>query len=75
LHPWFPYGLEQSTSCCSERLTFAPAISQADYIAAVAEKAQHDPHCPWFLTAVTFPWATQSTSPTFSDGASVLAKD
>jgi hypothetical protein len=28
-----------------------------------AEKAQHDPHCRWFLTAETFPWVVQSTSP------------
>ena len=30
-------------------------------MAAVAEKAQHDPHCPWFLTALTAPLFLQST--------------
>ena len=29
-------------------------------MAAVAEKAQHDPHCPWFLTALTAPLVLQS---------------
>merc|ERR1719446_881437 len=27
----------------------------------VVEKAQHEPHCPWFLTGVTAPLVTQST--------------
>jgi len=27
----------------------------------VVEKAQHDPHCPWFLTGVTAPAVTQLT--------------
>jgi len=27
----------------------------------VVENDQHDPHCPWFLTGVTAPWALQST--------------
>ena len=29
-------------------------------MAAVAEKAQHDPHCPWFLTGLTAPLVLQS---------------
>jgi len=27
----------------------------------VVEKAQHEPHCPWFLTGVTAPLVYQST--------------
>jgi len=27
----------------------------------VVENAQHEPHCPWFLTGVTAPAVTQST--------------
>jgi len=27
----------------------------------VAEKAQHEPHCPWFLIGVTAPAVTQLT--------------
>jgi len=27
----------------------------------VVEKAQHDPHCPWFFTPVTAPFVLQST--------------
>lgn len=27
----------------------------------MVEKDQQDPHCPWFLTAVTAPLETQST--------------
>jgi hypothetical protein len=27
----------------------------------VVEKAQHEPHWPWFLTGVTAPFADQST--------------
>ena len=27
----------------------------------MAEKAQHDPHCPWFLTGLTAPLVLQST--------------
>lgn len=35
--------------------------------APVVEKAQHDPHIPWFFTAVTAPCALQSTD----DGTSL----
>ncbi len=63
LHPWFPYELEQSTSCCSEKLWRSPHPSLLNPSKApVVEKAQHDPHCPWFLTGVTAPAAFQSTS-------------
>jgi len=31
--------------------------------AATAEKAQQEPHCPWFLTALTAPLVLQSTAP------------
>lgn len=26
-----------------------------------ALEAQHEPHCPWFLTRVTYPFSLQST--------------
>jgi len=29
-------------------------------VTAVAEKAQHEPHCPWSLTAFTAPLVLQS---------------
>lgn len=32
-----------------------------DSIAAVAAKAQHDPHCCWSLTGVTWPLVIQLT--------------
>ena len=64
LHPWFPYDLEQSANCCSEGLTVSPLfkIIALSWV-AVAQKAQHEPQDPWFLMAVTFPFATQSISP------------
>jgi hypothetical protein len=37
-------------------------MANLDSTAPIAEKAQHDPHIPWFLTEATIPWATQSTS-------------
>jgi hypothetical protein len=40
-------------------------------MAATAEKAQHEPHCPWFFTPVTFPEVVQSTSPTIGVWAMV----
>jgi len=43
-------------------------MSQADSIASVAEKAQHDPHCPWSFTGVTIPLVLQSTE----EGAVVM---
>jgi hypothetical protein len=33
----------------------------APSMAAVAEKAQHDPHYPWSLTGLTAPLVIQST--------------
>jgi len=33
----------------------------ADSDEATAEKAQQDPHCPWFLTTWTAPLVTQLT--------------
>jgi hypothetical protein len=36
-------------------------IKNIDSIAAVAAKAQQDPHPPWFLTAVTLPRVFQLT--------------
>merc|ERR1719272_1957724 len=50
--PWHPeFYLEQSTSCCSEKDWSLPVeVNIAPSTAPVVEKAQHDPHCPWFLT-------------------------
>lgn len=54
--------MEQSTNCCSERETRDPVlILLAPSIDPVAEKAQHEPHDPWFLTPVTAPDFLQST--------------
>jgi hypothetical protein len=56
LHPSLPYYvlLEQSTICCGEKLYKTPLTNPArPYKAPHAENAQHDPHEPWFLTAVT----------------------
>jgi len=62
LHPLFPNDDEQSINCCSERLGRPfPPIAEMDSIAPVAEKDQHAPHCPWFLTAETSPLDLQST--------------
>jgi len=36
----------------------------------VAEKAQHDPHCPWFLTGLTAPWFLQS----YEDGMLTVSR-
>jgi hypothetical protein len=62
LHPWFLYELEQSTSCCSENeLNFEVALKWAPSRDPVVEKAQHDPHWPWFLIGVTAPLVSQLT--------------
>jgi len=37
-------------------------MNDKDSNAATAEKAQHDPHCPWFLTLCTAPFVLQSTA-------------
>jgi len=42
---------------------------------ATVEKAQQDPHCPWFLTAWTFPWVTQLTSPTEDEAVKTSDED
>jgi len=44
-----------------------PAIWNAPSVEPVVEKAQQEPHWPWFFTGVTAPLATQSTEA--SDGA------
>jgi len=60
----FPKELEQETSCCSEYLGTEEGagllkMATADSAEAVAEKAQHEPHCPWSWMGETFPWVTQ----------------
>ena len=63
LHPWLKNGFPaQSTSCCSERVYKMPlAILLPDSMAPTAEKAQSDPHFPWYLTDVTALFFRQST--------------
>jgi len=62
LHPWFPYDPEQSTNCYSDKLVNPfPPMANNDSTAPTAEKAQHDPHDPWFLTEETTPLVLQST--------------
>jgi hypothetical protein len=63
LHPSFPYEPPaQSTSCCGEKISsLLLAIAFNPYKAPIAEKAQHDPQLPWFLTLPTFPEVLQST--------------
>merc|ERR1719158_999805 len=58
--------LSQSTRFCSDNGTGVPVtcpfeITDLPSIAPVVEKDQQLPHCPWFLTGVTAPFATQST--------------
>merc|ERR1712227_452595 len=56
------FCFEQSTSCCSEKDLRVPVERNIDPSTdPVVEKAQHDPHCPWFLTGVTAPLVLQST--------------
>jgi len=65
IHPWFPKEWEQETSYYSENSARVPVVIAAlDSVEATVEKAQHDPHDPWFLTSVTFPLSTQLTAPT-----------
>jgi len=40
-------------------------MTSCDSNVSIAENAQHDPHCAWFLTAVKTPLFLQSTD----DGA------
>jgi hypothetical protein len=37
-------------------------MAYPDSMAPTAEKAQHDPQLPWFLTLATFPLVTQLMS-------------
>jgi hypothetical protein len=58
----FPYEVEQSTSCYSEREMREPLATKfIPSRAPVEEKAQQEPHEPWFLTPVTAPRDLQST--------------
>lgn len=62
LHPMFPSLYEQSTNCYSEKSPSPfPKMAEQASNDPVVEKAQHDPHCPWFLTAETSPFVVQST--------------
>ena len=55
------YVREQSMSCCSLTATRSfPAMAHMPSIAPVTAKAQHEPHWPWSLTAVTTPASRQS---------------
>ena len=55
--------LSHETSSCSESDSSTPSWRKmAPSIAPVAEKAQHEPHCAWFLIGVTAPLVVQSMS-------------
>lgn len=55
--PMFPYLREQSTKFCSDNETSCEAALKCwPSNEATAEKAQHEPHCPWSLIGVTYPW-------------------
>jgi len=57
-----PYEVEQSTNCCSEKDTSEPELIKFNPSREpVVEKAQHDPHEPWFLIGVTAPLESQLT--------------
>merc|ERR1712227_291679 len=67
------FCFEQSTSCCSEKDLRVPVERNIDPSTdPVVEKAQHDPHCPWFLTGVTAPLVLQSTSSAKLDSSRIL---
>eukprot|EP01139_Manchomonas_bermudensis_P018985 Amastigsp_a676280_1700.p3 type:complete len:132 gc:universal Amastigsp_a676280_1700:341-736(+) len=60
LQPWS--AVSQSTSSWGEsELRPSPSISTMPSIEAQVEKAQHEPHCSWFLMGVTAPLVTQLT--------------
>ena len=62
LQPWLPSAPEQSTSCCSDSDgSLLVAMNMAPSTEPVVEKAQHEPHWPWFLMGVTAPLDDQST--------------
>jgi len=61
LQPWLPWAWEQSTRFCSERETSLPVLrAWAPSSEPVVEKAQQEPHWPWFFTGVTTPEVRQS---------------
>ncbi len=47
---------------CSDKSTLLPLVAIANKLSywAVVEKAQHAPHCPWFLMEVTLSYDLQS---------------
>jgi hypothetical protein len=56
----FPF-LEQSTKAYSENSYIYPDLMAfKPSKAPTVEKAQHDPHYPWFLTSETAPLVLQS---------------
>jgi len=76
LHPSFPYPPEQSTNYYSENeVKFLFLMKLNPSSEPVVEKAQHDPHCPWFLMPVTAPYALQSTDAGKSFGCSSTRVD
>ena len=61
LQPWLPEAVAHETRSCSEReVSGLPAICHAPSTEPVVEKAQHEPHWPWFFTGVTAPSVVQS---------------
>jgi len=53
--PWHPWSIvSQSTNSCSANLNKCLfLIANLDSAVAIAENAQHEPHCPWFCTGLT----------------------
>merc|ERR1719460_1163440 len=66
-------ALSQETRSCSENETsFLVAIWYAPSNEPVVEKAQQEPHWPWFLIGVTAPLADQSTASSPTVGSSTM---
>merc|ERR1719310_1406886 len=67
--PWLPDEEAHDTRSCSEKeVSGLPAIWYAPSTDPVVEKAQQEPHWPWFFTGVTAPLATQSTESAVASG-------
>mmetsp|Transcript_26353 Transcript_26353/g.58984 ORF Transcript_26353/g.58984 Transcript_26353/m.58984 type:complete len:258 (+) Transcript_26353:589-1362(+) len=56
-------SMVQLVSCwtLSPHMACPASIIHCDSICSAAEWAQHEPHCPWFFTGVTYPASVQST--------------
>lgn len=67
LHPLL-FDVSQSTTCSTDKVNnLLDFINHADSTSSIVEKAQHDPHWPWFLIADIAPFDFQSTDDGFTD--------